>query len=84
MTPILVAATELRNSFTSMSDAEYAREALANLDLDGAQPFTEGHVQRAAYELRDQYAARPWAINYVWTDWMDTVYEVAAFYLAAL
>jgi hypothetical protein len=84
MTPILNAEVETRNAFSSLSDAQYAREALAALDLDGAQPFTEGHVQRAALELRDQYAGRSWAINYVWTDWMDTVYEVAAFYLSAL
>lgn len=81
MTPIQTAEVALRNQFPTMTDAEYAAEALANLDLDGVQPFTLGHVQRAALELRDHYAGRVWARNFVWADWESAVYDVAALYL---
>ena len=84
MTPIQDEATALRSHFPTMSDAEYAVEALAGLDLDGAQPFTLGHIQRAAYELRDQYAGRDWARNFVWVDWEHAVYEVIDLFLPAL
>lgn len=84
MTPIQTAELELRNQFPVMTDAEYAAEALALLMLDGVQPFELGSVQRAACELRDQYAGQDWARNFVWMDWERAVYEVTDFYLAAL